>query len=134
MKHEWRLSDYRHLPRKGQIAYVLTTFLERNRTYSEGEIDAFIRNNTKAITRSDPHLDVDHLRLAMLESGFLKREPDCSEYRVAEDFSSPWDWNREPAREYHCPFCGYVCRGTQVPIHLSKYHDMDEIIERWLGA
>ena len=121
-------------PKKGRIAYVLTAFLEKGRAYSEREINAFIRNNTKASTRSNPHLDVDHLRMAMLENGFLEREPDGSEYRVSASYAYPWDWQEDAARDYCCPFCGFVCHGAQVPIHLQKYHNIDEIIERLLGA
>jgi len=123
-----------HLPKKVQIACVLTSFLDPGEVYDEGQINAFIENNTKAQTRSNPRLDVDHIRLAMLEHGFLERNPRGTEYRVAADYSSPWDYSRDETKEYRCPFCGFECHGVQFPIHLNKFHEVEEIIERWLGT
>ncbi len=142
--HGWFSFDkgmnYRGWSTKKRIAYLLTAFLEPDRGYSEDEINAFIKSNTKATLRSDSRLDIDHLRVGMLENGFLEREPDGSEYRVAADYSHPWNWMQDamqdPTREYRFPICGVMHRGTHVLNHMHKYHnhDIDEIIERGLGT
>jgi len=126
--------------KKGKIVYLLTAFLDRDRDYTGREINAFIKNNTPASLRSNSGFDVDHLRISMMENGFITRDADGSRYRVALDYSSPWEWLEravpDPAQKYECPLCGGLFRGTQVLNHMHKVHNqqIEDIFERWLGT
>jgi len=132
--------------KKQRIVYVLASFLDRDNTYSEVELDRFIRDNVNSATLSVPRLSVDHLRVAMVESKYVLRTEDGRAYRLAPDYLEPYRPPDELVRQagefgdsgyVRCPYCHWIGKPRPLLLHLLKRHDppeiWEEILAKYLG-
>ena len=135
--------------RKREIAFILATFLERDQHYSSLEIEAYIQENVKSKILEEPSFALDHLRVAMIDNGFLNRNPTTNEYWVADDFEGAHDSNvshlarykqlmtESPNIVFRCEFCGRDVNGKSMLNHFLKRHALvkhwERLIDRYFG-
>ena len=133
---------------KQEIAYLLVCYLDKNRTYTSQEIDAYIKENVRSDLLEKRGNAVDHLRRNMVENGFLERHPNGSAYWVSETFTTydeHVDKERRTVlqaienapRSYPvCPICGRRIPKPDYPQHYDSTHSVsarwEQIMDRYL--
>jgi len=75
--------------RKADLVRLLVAFLDRDKSFTKDEIERYVRGNVKTEVLEEPGFSVDHLRVAMIDTGFMVRERDGTGYRVAESYLPP---------------------------------------------
>ena len=127
--------------KKYDIAYILATFLDRDERYTSRSIEKYVRENVKWEILEDPCYTPDHLRVAMVDNGFLIRDAATDEYWVAEDFEGAHDvfanriaeyqqiMSDDPDSRFRCSFCGKALKGKALLNHFLKKHEKKEYWE-----
>jgi hypothetical protein len=143
--------------KKRDIAYVIASLLDRDRKYSHSEIEQLVRDNVRPIILEIPGLAADHIRLSMIECGFVHRDAKTNQTWVSPDFTlhrdaktnQTWvspDFTRDhdhhariskqlelqsenyPNQEFDCPECNLRLRARPLFTHYVKKHAGKE---RW---
>jgi hypothetical protein len=120
---------------KGNIAWLIADLLDRTQSYTAADIDRLIRTTIRGEYLSNPSLAPDHIRVAMVEAGYLIRDPAGVAYRVAEQFVGPEQLaERERALLRFaseldvqsdivvCPMCGTRMGATSLLGHCQRSH------------
>jgi len=121
---------------KRDIAWLVAGQLDRARTYTAAGIDQLIRGTIRDEYLGTPPLAPDHIRVAMVEAGYVTRDPAGAGYRVAEGFVGP---EEEAERERAlllavgelatqndvvvCPACGNRFGATSLLGHCQRSHN-----------
>jgi len=120
---------------KVEIAFLVVSFLDATRLYQDGEIDEFIARNVKSEILQRRGYSIDHLRRAMVDNGFLQRQPDGSRYWVNETFQGPDEQEQAkttalnvlaltPQKKVICPYCNQQFSQTVILQHYLKKHSL----------
>lgn len=132
--------------KKREIAFVLVSFLDKKRRYSAHEIEYIVRQSVKAQVLNQPGLAPDHIRRAMIENGYVRRDPITNQTWVSETFSGVGTLRTARLRELSaraesspeetspCPLCGEVLKAPALLKHYSKKHSADEEWKNTLDA
>jgi hypothetical protein len=125
--------------KKQALAYLVAVMLDRGRTYTATEIDRAVRDAIHPRWLTDPRFAPDHIRLAMIENGFMERDGGGDVYRLAASFEAAGDMVNIAARarelanassaRVSCPGCGYVCVPVSLPGHVEGCHGL----QKWLA-
>jgi hypothetical protein len=120
---------------KQSIAWLIAGLLDRTQSYTAADIDRLIRTTIRGEYLSNPLLAPDHIRVAMVEAGYLIRDPAGVAYRVAEAFVGPEQLaERErallrfvseldvPSDVVVCPACGSRMGATSLLGHCQREH------------
>ena len=124
------------MPRLKQVlAWLTAGQLDRGREYKESEIDRLVRSALRPEILADPTMSADHLRVAMVEAGYVSRDPLGSSYRVAESYAGPADLEKRErelqllgsrlaweTRMVRCPICGKELIANQLAGHCQAKH------------
>ena len=121
---------------KRDIAWVVSGQLGRAQAYSAADIDQLVREVIRDEYLDNPLLAPDHIRVAMVEVGYLTRDVAGGGYRVAEGFLGP---EEEAERErnllleagrigvrggvINCPVCGVRLGATALVGHCQRMHN-----------
>ncbi len=127
---------------KRDIAWLVAGQLDRSRTYTEVEIDRLVRGTIREEFFVNPSLAPDHIRVAMVEAGYVNRDSAGVAYWVTEGFVGP---EEEAERERAllraasevdaqcglvvCPACGLQMGATSLLGHCQRWHNWSD---RWL--
>ena len=120
---------------KRDIAWLVAGQLDRAQAYTAADIDRLIRLTIRDEYLRQPPLAPDHIRVAMVEAGYLTRDPAGAAYRVADGFAGP---EEEAERErallqaagelgasggvVACPACGNRLGATSLLGHCQRSH------------
>jgi hypothetical protein len=132
-------------PRKKiEIAWVLASLLDRNHRYTAEEIDTCVRQVVKPHVLDDPACQPSHIRLAMIENGFLERDPEGKSYSVRATFADAYgELGRQLSlrspdsaqRKMACPECGRLLACSGMHEHYLKHHvnlqQVNEILTKY---
>jgi hypothetical protein len=126
---------------KRSIAWLIAGLLDRTQTYRPADIDRLIQTTIRGEYLSNTSLVPDHIRVAMVEAGYLIRDPAGETYQVAEAFVDPEQLAERDqellrfAGELHmqsdvvsCPACGSRMGATSLLGHCQRSHRWSD---RW---
>ena len=135
--------------KKRDIAYVIASLLDRDRKYSHSEIEQLVRDNVRPIILEIPGLAADHIRLSMIECGFVHRDAKTYLTWVSPDFTRDHDHHARiskqlelqsenyPNQEFDCPVCNLRLRARPLFTHYVKKHAgkerWEEIVDAYFG-
>lgn len=135
--------------KKRDIAYVIASLLDRDRKYSHSEIEQLVRDNVRPIILEIPGLAADHIRLSMIECGFVHRDAKTNQTWVSPDFTRDHDHHARiskqlelqsenyPNQEFDCPECNLRLRARPLFTHYVKKHAgkerWEEIVDAYFG-
>ena len=135
--------------KKRDIAYVIASLLDRDRKYSHSEIEQLVRDNVRPIILEIPGLAADHIRLSMIECGFVHRDAKTNLTWVSPDFTRDHDHHARiskqlelqsenyPNQEFDCPECNLRLRARPLFTHYVKKHAgkerWEEIVDAYFG-
>ena len=135
--------------KKRDIAYVVASLLERERLYSHKDVEQLIRENVRPVVLEIPGLAADHIRLSMIECGFVDRDARTNQIWVSPDFTRDHDHNalvskqlelqavNYPNLEFECPACKLRLRAGPLFTHYKKKHAgrerWEEIVDAYFG-
>ena len=119
---------------KAAVAWLVTVLLERDKAYSPGEIDLLIRDSIRPGVLLDPQYAPDHIRLAMVENGFVVRDAAGTTYRIHPRLQLPNEnesmyrrlneesLNANPMDMIRCPMCAESFIASAVVLHFLRQH------------
>ena len=120
---------------KFYLCSYLANRLARDRAYTKEELERFILDTVDEATFEDPAMTVDHLRMEMIDRGFVVRNLDGTNYKLADRFVDPnesdeinltrLEANALSAQQsgwYGCPFCRQEFKPNTFVRHYVRVH------------
>ena len=127
--------------KKRDIALVVVTLLlDRHEKYSAESIEEIIKENVRPSVLVRRGYAPDHIRRAMIENGYVERDPITNETSVAPNFVGFEDTHRQriadltgkmnsqPHAKGRCPECNIELKTAALLNHYLKKH---AAAERW---
>ena len=135
--------------KKRDIAMVIASFLNRHEKYSAESIENIIVDNVRPSVLSQRGYAPDHIRRAMIENGYIERDPQTNESWVASGFRGFDDTHRDrinkltdklnsqPDKVGQCPECKIELKMAALLNHYLKKHAAaerwEQIVELYFG-
>jgi hypothetical protein len=125
------------------IAWIFASLLDRGKQFTANDIETGLRQVVKSQVLEDPVCSPDHIRVAMVENGFLNRDEQGRSYRVAENFIDYFgDFSRLLSQSVGlsnemivCAICTRPVEGRGMQEHILKLHinlpEVNEIIAKY---
>ena len=121
-----------------QIAWIFASLLDRTKQYTASEIETGLRQILNRQVFDDPVCSPDHIRVAMIENGFLERDEQGKSYRVPENFFDAFgDFGRllsqaidSGQERIGCPICEKAVTRGGLQVHILNNHvDVSQVNE-----
>lgn len=131
------MNSLRHPKKKVRILEFLVSTMQQH-SYDKHDLDAFIRSNLSSDLLNTPIYAADHLRSALIEFGFMDRDPYKDIYTLKEGTRSLSERHEvhtqnllekidnAPDEKVDCPFCDYQARPSAMLNHYDKKHSMEK--------
>ena len=126
--------------KKRDIAMAIVLFLDRDKKYSAQSIERIIVDNVRPVILAQQGFAPDHIRRAMIENGYVERDPATNETWIAPDFVGLEDTHQlritrlrnqlhtDPESSGRCPECSIELKVATLLNHYLKKH---AATERW---
>jgi hypothetical protein len=120
---------------KQEIAWLIAGQMDRKQSYTALEIEQLVRTSIRPNFLTEPSRAPDHIRVAMVEAGYITRDDAGATYRVSDCFAGPKELEErerallrsanEISVQYGvvaCPECGHEMQAPTLFGHCQRWH------------